>query len=292
MSNFNRQYELKIGGSSTGQILEAAADREHSLRVTFDVTHEWGGNRSLADIAIYGFSRATEGKIFKEYDNIELNAGYIGSLGCIFKGDVKNVVKERRGADRITRIYALSDAFTRRKAVINKTAGPGSTIVKIIRMCAEAIGLPAVINAPDFSDDPAYSRGKPLNGDPVMILRRLSKTHKFEFTIESGRILIVKSGKYRAGSPIVIGQETVMIGTPELTMKGVNASINLSPTIRLGSRFEIDVRTPKVLLSSIIYQNIESSIDVGIYTVAEINHRGDSHSDTWETRLKGWRFAA
>lgn len=289
MANFLRQYSLTLGEGDNSTLIEASDYR--TLRIMFDVQHEWGGNRSMANIAVYGFSRATEGRIFKKYDKIELSAGYADSLGLIFSGDIKNVVKERNGPDRITRMFALSGAASTDAASISATMGAGTTIVDIINICGEAMGLPVVIRADDFADDPVYARGTPLVGDPVAVLRGMSGTHGFDFSIENSRLRVQKKGTSLRNSPIIIGQDSGMIGSPEITEIGANVSVNLSPKFRLGQRIEIDSRTPQVSISSVLYQNIQTVVDVGVYTVQEINHTGDSHSDNWETKLTGFRFA-
>lgn len=285
---FLRKYSLSIGGGSGKTLIESGEER--SLRVTFDITHEWGGNRSLANIAIYGLSKTTEGVLYKEYDEIYFSAGYRESFGQIFSGEIKNVIKERNGPDRITRIFALSDRKTIDKASISTAIGAGSDVVDAIEKCASSIGVTVEINKSDFADEKSYSRGKVLAGDPVKILRDLSSTHGFNFTIESGRCRILKDGKSLKNKPIIIGQDSGMIGSPEITEYGVNVAVNLTPKIKLGQKIEIDSRTPRIVISDVVYQNIQTTVDVGEYTVQQITHSGDSHADTWETKLTGWRF--
>ena len=288
MSKFLRKYIFTVGGGGGSVAIDSGSD--HMLRLTFDIIHEWGGNRSMANIAIYGMSRKTEGKIFKEYDEISLSAGYESSHGMLFNGQIKNVVKERNGPDRITRIFALADRIQSDKAIISKTAGEGSSVVEIIKLLGTAIGRPVVIDEDDFSDDPVYARGKPLAGDPVLILRDLADAHDFNFTLEGNRIRVLKKGSALKNRPLLIGQDTGMIGSPEVTEYGVNVSVNLNPGVRLGQKIEIDSRTPNVAISSVLYQNIETVVDVGTYTVQQISHSGDSHGDKWESKLTGWRF--
>lgn len=288
MSKFLRKYALTIGGDGGSVVVDSGTD--YMLRLTFDITHEWGGNRSMANIAIYGLSRKTEGKIFKEYDEIALSAGYESSSGIIFNGQIKNVVKERNGPDRITRIFALADRIQTDKAVISETAGKGSSVVDIIKRLGAAIGRPVIIDEDDFSGEPVYARGKPLAGDPMIILRDLSDAHYFSFTLEGGRIRVLKKGSALKNRPLIIGQDTGMIGSPEITEYGVNVAVNLNPGIRLGQKIEIDSRTPNVAISNVLYQNIETVVDVGLYTVQQITYSGDSHNDNWEAKLTGWRF--
>jgi len=288
MSNFLRQYSLTLGEGDNSPVIGLSEDR--TLRTTFDVTHEWGGNRSMANIAVYGLSRATEGRIFKQYDKISLSAGYVDSIGLIFGGEIRNVVKERNGPDRITRIFALSESFVTDTTSISASLGQGTTVVDIIKICAEVLGLPVVIQEDDFADEPVYARGKPLIGEPMPIMRNLSDAHEFDFTVENGRLRVLKRGSALSNAPVIIGQDSGMIGSPEVTEVGANVSVNLTPKIRLGQKFEIDSRTPQVSISSVLYQNIQTTVDVGTYTAMEINHTGDTHSDNWETKLTGHRF--
>lgn len=280
---YDRRYSLEVDDKPF--IVESSG---YQFRVTFNILHDYGGYTSYADIQIYGLSRATEAKVFKEGQVIAFRAGYADTGDYIFKGELINLLRDKQGADRITRLICRSGT-QRDTASINKTLGKNVTLTEIIKECAGAIGLPLVINEQDFESLKPYSRGKCLTGSPDEILKQLSKAWGFNYIIENDKIVITGKGSFRGGSIVPVSQFTGMVGQPEITEQGADVVVRMNPKIKIGGRFEIKSEYKTFNFNNAYYQDIKESDGLGVYRIFRINHTGDTHGDDWNTKITGIR---
>jgi hypothetical protein len=280
---YNRRFSLELDEK---ELIAESSGRQ--FRITFNVLIDFGGYNSYADISIYGLSRDTEAKAFKRGQRVALRCGYENSVDFIFQGDLVNIFREKRGADKITRLICRSGAVDRTEKSINRTLGEGSVLPDIIKACADALGLPLVINNEDFTSVPPYAGGKVLFGSPDTILKELSKTHGFEYTVENGKIVVVGKGAFRNGGIHQISQFTGMVGAPEITEVGADVTIRMNPKIKIGGRFQITSEFKTFNFSDIRFQDVPESAGTGIYRIFRIEHEGDSYGDDWNTKISGF----
>jgi hypothetical protein len=284
MSSFySRVWELTINDKPF-----IAATEERQFRIVFDVLIDFGGSISYADIAIYNLSIETANIAFKKGAFVGLRAGYVDNIDSIFKGRIVNIFYERSGPDTITRIVARGGTQPDTQSV-NTTLGAGVKLPDIIRELAKAIGYPLVIDENDFANIPPYIRGKVLYGDPRVYLDQLAETHKFTYTIDNDRIIVVGNGSFRKGSPVIISEFTGMEGIPEITEVGADVIVRLTPSIRIGGRIDIQSKFRTFNFSNVYFQDVPASAGVGIYRVFRLNHTGDNYGDTWSTKVTGFR---
>ena len=93
---YDRRFQLDLDGATF-----IAETEGRQFRITFNILHDFGGYVSYADISIYGLSRDTETKAFKKGQDVYLKAGYADSIDYIFKGQLTNLFREKKGADKI-----------------------------------------------------------------------------------------------------------------------------------------------------------------------------------------------
>lgn len=284
MSRFySRVWEILIDDKTF-----IAATEGRQFRMTFNVLIDFGGSISYADIAIYNLSNETASKAFKKGSTVGIRAGYSDTVDFIFKGRITNILYERDGASTITRIIARGGTQPETQSV-NKTLGAGVSLVNIIKELSTAIGYPLVINEADFSDVSPYIRGKVLYGDPRVYLDQLAETHKFTYTIDNDRLIVVGGSSYREGQPFIVSEFTGMEGIPEITEVGVDVTLRLTPKIKIGGRVDIQSKLRTFNFSNIYFQDIPESAGTGIYRVFRLNHTGDSYGDVWSTKVTGFR---
>ena len=281
---YDRRFSVEVDGKA---FIEESGGRQ--FRVSFNILHDYGGFTSYADIRIYGLSRTTEAEVFKIGQNIAFRCGYANSTDYIFKGDLVNLLREKRGADRITRLICRSGAVKRDTSSILKTLGAGSVLPDVIKACADAMGLSLTINNEDFKDVKPFSRGYALNGSPDEFLKKLSKTYNFDYIIENEKIIVTARNNLRNGSINQISQFTGMVGQPEVTENGVDVTIKMNPKIKIYGGFQITSEYKTFNFSNFYNQNIKQSDGVGVYKVMRINHIGDSFGDDWDTKITGFR---
>jgi hypothetical protein len=278
---YDRRFQLDLDEKPL--ILETGG---RQFRVVFNILHDFGGFISYADISIYGISRGTEGKAFKRGQKIDFKAGYADSLDYIFRGEVVNLFREKRGADRLVRLICMGGAVNRQDTSIALTLGKNTSLVDIIKPLSAAIGYPLVIKKEDF-EGINYGRGYAMNGSPTDYLKKLAKTHKFNWVIENNRLIVVKSESYRDGSVHQISQFTGMVGAPEITEVGADVDLKLSPKIKIGGRFQITSEYKTFNFSDVYFKGIKESQGLGVYRIFKIEHSGDSYGDNWNSKITG-----
>ena len=259
------------------------------FKIVFEILHDFGGFVSYCDLSIYNLSADTANKAFKRGSKIAFRAGYAETIDSIFIGTIKNVLRERRGPDTITRLICRGGRLTDENKQINETLGAGARVTDIIRACIKALDYPSVLEDSQFSDIDPYPRGYVLNGDPRVYLDKLAKTHGFSYIVENERVIVVRDGSFRQGSVHIVSQFTGMEGIPEITEVGADVVIRLNPRIRIGGRFAIESELATFNFSNLFFQNIPESAGQGEYRIFKLAHSGDSWGDAWSTKITGFR---
>ncbi len=285
MSSYNnRRWEILIDNQ---QFIAPTAGRQ--FKAAFEIIHDFGGSISYCDLAIYNLNSDTSNTAFKRGSSITFRAGYAESIDSIFVGTIKNVLRERRGPDTITRLICRGGRMTDESKQINETLGAGARITDIIRACATALDYPIVIDDTQFSDVEPYPRGYVLSGDPRVYLDKLSTAHKFSYMVENDRIVVIRDNAYRQGAVHPVSQFTGMEGIPEITEVGADVTVRLNPRIRIGGRFEILSTLATFNFSNLYFQDIPESAGQGEYRIFKLAHSGDTWGDAWSTKITGFR---
>ena len=279
---FDRRFEILINDE---EFIEQTSDRQ--FKVTFTVSHDFGGANSYADISIYNLSSDTANEAFSRGDKVTFRAGYVDTIDSIFSGDIQNTFRIRNGPDVITRILARGGRSLNRQSNISTTLGAGALIVDIIRECVTAMGHALIIEPSQFANVPAYPRGQVLNGDPRVYLDNLSNAHQFDYTIENDKVIVVRRGMFRPGDIHEVSQFTGMEGIPIITEVGADVNIRLNPKIRIGGRFQIQSTSATFNFSNLYFQNVPESAGQGVYRIFRVTHSGDTWGDSWTTTIVG-----
>lgn len=290
---YRRQFEFSLGDDPNALEVFIEATNERQFRVVFNVLIDFSNFMSYADIAIYGLARGTESKVFKRFTNVALRAGYENNIDFIFRGQIQNVLRERAGPDRITRVIARGGAQPLTEASIARSLGAGSVLLDILKACSASLGFPLVIDGDDFQQ--RYARGYSMNGDPKTVLNDLAKSWDFNWIIENNRVVIV-SGKSHRGSNIhQISALTGMVASPEITgggdvETGVDVAVRMNPALKVGERFQVKSEYPRANFSNVYFSNIPKTLGEGIYKIVRLEHAGDSFGDEWDTRISGLKW--
>ncbi len=285
MSSYNnRRWEILIDDQ---QFIAPTGGRQ--FKCVFEVLHDFGGFNSYGDIAIYNLSADTANTGFSRGSKVTLRAGYMDTIDAIFIGQIKNVLRERRGPDTITRLICRGGRSVEDNNQINETLGKDATVIDILNACAAALDYPLVIDESQFSDVPAYAGGYSMSGDPRVYLDQLAETHGFTYVVENERIIVVREGQFRQGDVHIVSQFTGMEGIPEITEVGADVTTRLNPRINIGGRYRIESDLARFNFSNLYFQDIPESAGKGEYRIFRLAHTGDTWGDAWSTRITGYR---
>ncbi len=285
MSSYSgRRWEVLIDGE---QFIAPTDGRQ--FKALFEVLHDFGGFTSYCDLSIFNLSAETANKAFKRGGKLTLRCGYKETIDSIFIGTIRNIIRERRGPDTVTRLICRGGKLTDEPTQINETLGKNVKITAVIRACVKALGYPIVMDDTQFADVAPYPRGQVLNGDPRVYLDNLAQAEKFSYVIENEKVVVVKDGFFRDGTVHIVSQFTGMEGIPEITEVGADVVIRLNPKIRIGGRYQIESDLATFNFSNLYFVDIPESAGKGVYRIFRLSHTGDTWGDAWSTKIVGFR---
>lgn len=238
------------------------------LRMRFDVSKSSGDNPNTAKIEIYNLSPNRQNQVIKEWEDIQLVAGYKGRERIIFSGQIRTAIPKIVGTDRILTIESGDGDREVLRGFVNKTLEKGCTSNEIIGECQAAMfDLPAA-----YTDEltTTYKRGRVLSGRASDILTMQTMQEDAQWSIQDGQLLLLQGGNVRPNAVWLIDSESGMLGSPEPTTVGVKVRTLLNPAYLIGG-----------------VAKIESLIFSGGVRIETINHRGDTHGSEWFSELEG-----
>ena len=269
------------------------------FRVQFAVSRRGSDNNVYADIALYNLSVDTAYKAFrapipakgdvptKPGSKLTFRAGYVDNENVIFEGEIKNVFRERRGPDTITRLICRTGTLAPTRQIINASLGPNVSLTDVIG----ALGVYLVGNTKFTTtapfDNAYFPRGYTLSGDPMDIMYRLAQAYTFSFNIIGDECWIFPHVVNENAPVHEISMLTGMEGIPEVTDIGVDVNVRLSPLIFPGHRIEIKSEYLTISIGSQTFRTAAETIGKGTYQIFDIYHFGDSWGDEWTTRIVG-----
>lgn len=162
-------------------------------------------SEELENIAftVYNLSPATRNNI-KKGDQVILNAGYEGDIGCLFIGVVNEARSEKKNTEWVTEISATMALKEWLETDINKTYMAGMDAESIGRDLLNIFGVE--IGKVELVENIVYPRGKVCRGKVKDILKRI-------FVEECGCRMLIRNYQ-------------ILISDPD---KPVNTGILLSP---------------------------------------------------------------
>lgn len=290
MDYFRRVYKLEIGSDDEIRTFDGFPDSTASpAQIEFRIDQTPNAMRSYAEITLYGLSAASRQAIAQRFQKVRLTAGYVGSYGQIFIGEIENVTMGRTGAESFVRMYCQAGADKFGAVYINRAFGANTPQLEIILAVAETFGYPVEVIG-DFSQLPRAIRGDTLSGASQLEMDKLARSQGFRWFIENDRLVIIKDVAARPGAAFRFSAQNGLIGTPELTVEGVNINVLLNPVIRPADRFTIEAATGQATFNSIYYQRF-SGLGRGLHLVSSLVHEGSYYGDRWQTQLRGVRPA-
>ena len=254
------------------------------------------------DARIYNVKPATASTISKnEFTTVTLSAGYPGSVGLLFSG---NIVQFRVGRvnqqDSYVDITAADGDRAYNYATISATAPAGTKQGSLADLIQQALAAKAgpqgIVKGyqPSFPEG-GLVRGKVLFGMARDECRDFALQNDCKWSIQDGALSFIPWTSYNSqgGPPPVISVSTGLIGVPEQTQQGINIRTLLNPNYRVGTlvqlnsqinqfRFGLDTQS-QTSNPGIALQN--QANQQGMYYVMVANHTGDTRGQNWYTDL-------
>lgn len=288
-NQFLRKASLVVSGGS--EQIELSA-----LRFTFK-TRQWDlQTPNNVSVRVFNLKGETANKIQKEFSHLTLQAGYQdGAYGIVFDG---TIVQVRRGREDGRTTYLDITAADGDAAInfgqVNTSLQAGSTFKDRVAALAKAME-PHGVTQGYTADLPAQGlpRGKVMYGMARDHLRDLGASTDTKWSVQDGKLQVIRLDGYLPGDAVVLNSNTGMIGLPEQTEGGITVRCLLNPLIKVGGRVQIDNTSVQKaaldvgLTESALLHNafLPSVADDGFYRVIVAEHEGDSRGQPWYTNL-------
>ena len=271
-----------------------------ALRIKFQVSQFAADAPPTAIITVYNLSDTTSKKIQKEFQSVTLQAGYEnGNYGIIFQG---TIMQTRRGRESNIETFLeimasdLDEFFN--YGVVSATLKAGSKAADQIAAVVEAgkdQGAGQGYAPPDLSatGGTLLPRGKVLFGFGRDRLTDVAQSTQSAWYIEGGKVNFVSLTGYVPSQAVVLNAQSGLVGVPEATINGVEATILLNPFIKLGTRVQINnAAINQLQVNQPGFPNYNSPLlfpatvlNDGFYAVLVAEHRGDTWGEEWYTDL-------
>lgn len=176
---------------------------------------------------------------------------------------------------------------------MSKTLAAGSTFKDQVDAVLEAM-KPYGVTKGFVSDLGSQKMPGPrvLFGMARDVMREIATSTGAAWTIENGKLDVVKAKDTKPGDVIVLNSQTGMIGRPVQTFDGVIARMLLNTKVKPNTRLKIDEASIDAATFSTNYAG-ELGNDVlktglatdGLYKVVVVEHHGDTHGNAWYTEV-------
>ena len=282
-----REFGLSIDtGSETIDVSQ--------LRGRFRVRLAVVQSPNSAEILVTNLSEATAQKIRKEGQKVSLTVGYQGGPSIAFTG---NIIQKRVGrenpVDTYLAIVAQDGDIAYNFATVSKTLAAGSTFKDQVDVVLEAM-KPHGVTKGYISDlgSKKMPRARTLFGMARDAMRDIAISAGANWTIQDGKLDVVKFGETKPGDVIVLNSQTGMIGRPVQTFEGVIARMLINPRVKPNAKIKIDEASidaaaftpgiPGALGNSNLAKGIAAD---GLYKIVVVEHHGDTHGNPWYTEV-------
>ncbi len=251
------------------------------LRITFSIKKGSGKEPNTCEVSIFNLAEATRRQLETKPLLIELVAGHDNEFHHLFTGDLRFGSSTFVSPDWKTTLHLGDGDRAYKHGRATKSYDNHATLRTILHDAAKGMGLelPNDFLAAASADlATQFASGETQHGPARDELTRLLTPFGYQWSIQNGKLVILKEDASTGALPIEVSQDTGMIGSPEY---GSPEKSGKAPT--LGARSLLyPAITPgnqvKVRSTALAPGN-------AIFKVDSVEHKGDTHGDDWFTEM-------
>lgn len=298
---FQRDYVLRVQTSSPGADDLAEAVAITGLDISFKVQKSLDPEPNKATIEILNLDPSRRAAIerLNTYDpkrakgqtrpkgnwsgtqprlpksgkiRVELEAGYAGQRGLIFRGDLRRATTEKDGTTVRTVIDGEDGGRAILSSRIRETFSPGTSWYVAVRACLDALALGQgnLIEVEDLLRSRAFSHGTTLVGVASEQLSDLLRRAGVRWSVQNGAIRFERRDPESARG-VVLNKDTGLVGSPARDDSGgVNVTSLLNPELSCGGFVTLEVQEEQ-------YN--------GTYQIRDIEYIGDTAGGDWHAKM-------
>lgn len=248
------------------------------LRVSFSVKRTLKPDANSASVEVYNLSETSRAQIKRKGVRVILEAGYqdVG-LEAVIQGDCRLASHEQSGTEWVTRFELLDGGRALRYGRASTSYAPGTPISKAVSDLAGKFGLSGGQLAKQLPSLSAKTiNGIVTHGGVGETLDKLLKPQAVSWSIQDGKLQILKSDSDHTELIPLISVDSGLIGSPKLITPDKNEGRSL---LSFSSLLNPRIR-PGCLVS------VQSKQFTGQYRVETVTHKGDTHGTDWSSDVE------
>jgi hypothetical protein len=280
----NRQYELIIGDSQTGDGLSIT-----DLQVQFDISKSTDNKKrtNSASIEVTNLSLEHLKALDTDYPAAAFSAGYLDTGGPkrLFGGQVTHVSTRKSGTDRVTQITLGSGYTEINHQVLSSIVAPGQTVREVAETLRQALpGVSrGVYNGTNLNNEILY--GYPLMGTPKEMLDELSNKYALDWQVDDDTLYIHDNDRATTENfqeAYVISKYTGLVESAYRVSGDRQRSTKdkaKKPSIQMKVLLNPDIKAGDII-------RLEDTLITGWLRVDSLRHTGGWRSANWYTEIK------
>jgi hypothetical protein len=275
--------EWQGGGDEEQALRIYSTGADYERRISFEVHKHSVTTSSPTRIQVYNLPKKLRDILQESETNLLLRVGWMNSeLVDLFTGSLLACTHERQGPDIITTLISLCGWGSISRALSSVTYGEGTLLQDMIFDLASRFPSITVDKHQILvADTRVGSQGLSFCGTVDSALNKLARVHGFSWWVSDGSFFAKDDQKSFVGGEVLISYKggfllraEPMLASPAQKQTGVSIESLLNPHIQPGKL---------VALESQVNPQLN-----GGYTVHTLAHRGDTHSDQWESSIQSW----
>lgn len=255
------------------------------MAVRFKVEKSLAKEPNKAEVTIVNLGDDARSELLKLPLRVHVEAGYVDTgPRLLFVGDVLKGSASKRtetGWETTLRLGDGQRAFA--GARVNRSYAPATPMRTILRDAARSMGLDL---PPEIASDRALDAAPGavlLDGYASDELGRLLASYGYTWSMQNGKLQILRDEQPNNEFEIPINQGDGMIGSPEL---------EVPKPVKGKSKKK---RGTKLKVSTLLYPEIypgrrirvtSIEIDNALFKVDKVTHDGDTHGQNWQTDVE------
>lgn len=249
-----------------------------SLRVQFDIKRSVAKGPNPGLVKISNMAPDSRGRFSRMPVYVILRAGHDGVLRPLMEGNVTHSISELKRTDWVTKVQFADGGRSYARSEFTRSYAPPVRALQVLSDAAGAMGLtlpPEAEQSPELRQ--ALEAGVSVHGPTRDTLTKLLARYGFNWSVQNGRLQILKQGQTNRRRAWVVSEDVGMIGSPDATLPH-----------KPGKPSELVVKVllfPEIIPGDSI-QLTSKNFRGAIYRVNDVHHVGDTHGNEWTTSLK------
>lgn len=251
-----------------------------NLRFQFEIEKSLDKEPNKCEIKITNLSPTTRTDLTTKPIIVIVMAGYDGVARYLFKGDLRFGFSAKENEDWVTTLQLADGDRAYRHAQVHKSYRRGVSVLTVLRDVVSSMGLkldPHMSSSPELQR--ALTSGRALSGAAAEELTQLLEPYGYTWSIQDGRMQILKDSDVREGEALAINESTGMIGSPEYQVPDKVTKKRNGPKLRVKLLLYPEL-TPGARVQVL-------SRDVsGAFKIERVSHTGDTLDGDWITEIE------